>query len=311
MTMTEDWDLWFRLLRHGYRFEPNENVVVAHRHDRAQPRRSAPSHHPPSGSTPSSSGPSSTTSLVVGRGAAAPLSRARSAHARAKRAAAVIGMQIIATGSLDPLDQLGGVRPRSTCRRCPRAGATTSSARRSMERAAALASPARPLNSCRLRRRTSSDGSAGPSPMKYSSRPYEPVNEPANYDATSRHQRADVVLAAESVADVQALLTLAATKATERASRRCRPRAGRRMQRRQRRLACGRNRRRSLSRRCQHDLRRSPRWPPARPPGRWSRICSARLDVPVSAATSSTCPADRQHCRATPRQLSKSRPSSG
>ncbi len=48
--------------------------------------------------------------LVVGRGAAAPLSRARSAHERAKRAAAVIGMQIAATGSLDPLTDDGGLR---------------------------------------------------------------------------------------------------------------------------------------------------------------------------------------------------------
>ena len=42
----EDWDLWFRLLRHGYRFEPNDHLMGAYRQHRASMIRQSPSGAP-------------------------------------------------------------------------------------------------------------------------------------------------------------------------------------------------------------------------------------------------------------------------
>jgi hypothetical protein len=102
----EDWDLWFRMLRHGYRFEPNPHLVGAYRQRRASMVRSHQTEHLGWAARLFDAAEQWALldpALTVGRGAAAPLSRARLALERARRAASVIAMQVASSGSIEPL----------------------------------------------------------------------------------------------------------------------------------------------------------------------------------------------------------------
>ena len=148
----EDWDLWFRLLRHGYRFAANENLVGAYRLRQTSMFRDQQTTHVAQAAKlfdAAEMWAELDPALVVGRGAAAPLSRARSAHERARRAAGVIGMEITATGSLEALVDHGGIRaprPRGA-HRCPQDRDRRGSSRRRMPRSRPVR--ARSPTSCR------------------------------------------------------------------------------------------------------------------------------------------------------------------
>jgi hypothetical protein len=204
-----DRDLLFRLLRHGYRFEPSDRLVGAHRSRRVDVAGS------------SADGESTTDlvvaverwaelddALTVGRGAAAPLARARAAHGQSKRVASRIGTQIAVAGSLAsladsevhaeldlqalperPSDDLVDAAIDGACR-----GLGIS--RRDVARLSAVA-----------RDRIERIGRAVATEIL--ARPHEPAGEPAGYNATSRLDPVGVLLAAESVADVEALMPLA------------------------------------------------------------------------------------------------------
>jgi Glycosyl transferase family 2 len=99
----EDWDLWFRILRHGYRFEPTGQLVGAYRQRSASMVRQHHEVHLSRGEALLRSAEQWALideALVVGLGAAAPSGRARVAHERARRAAGLLGMQVAAERSL-------------------------------------------------------------------------------------------------------------------------------------------------------------------------------------------------------------------
>ena len=205
-----DWELRFRLLRHGYRFEPSRSHSV----DDLRHRESVSSR----GHTWPQTGVKLVEaaeqwaqlddSLTVGRGAAAPLSRARAVLADAERAAAEIGSRVTTAGSLDPLLTSEVFSALDLV-------AVPEGRRHDLVRAA-ISGACRVLGvspqdtgqlSVAAQNKLERIGRAVAAEML--DRPYEPAHDPAGYDATSRHLPPDVLLAAESVADVQALLPIA------------------------------------------------------------------------------------------------------
>jgi Glycosyl transferase family 2/Protein of unknown function DUF115 len=207
----EDWDLWFRLLRHGYRFAANENLVGAYRLRQTSMFRDQQTTHVAQAVKlfdAAEMWAKLDPALVVGRGAAAPLSRARSAHERARRAAGVIGMEITATGSLEALStstafELLDLAALTDVRRTEIVEAAVDGACRGLGLSRAIAEELSTPARDKLRRIGRAVAEA------IFERPLEPVDELAAYDATSRRQRVDLLLAAESVADVPVLLSLA------------------------------------------------------------------------------------------------------
>ena len=207
----EDWDLWFRLLRHGYRFEPNDYLMGAYRQHRASMIRQHQALHLTRAATlfdAAEEWAALDPSLVVGRGAPAPLSRSRLAHERAKRAAAVIGMQITGTGSLDPLTDseafdLLDLVALSEGRQQALATAAINGAARGLGMSRATARQLSPMARDKLERIGNAVAEA------ILERPYEPAQVTLGVDATSRRQCVDIVLAAESAADVVALARIA------------------------------------------------------------------------------------------------------
>jgi GT2 family glycosyltransferase len=103
----EDWDLWLRILRHGYRFQPTGELAGAYRQRSASMIRRHHAVHLERASTLMGSHERWARvdpDLVAGLGAAAPAGRGRLAHARAQRAAGLLGMQVAAERSLEPLE---------------------------------------------------------------------------------------------------------------------------------------------------------------------------------------------------------------
>ena len=207
----EDWDLWFRLLRHGYRFAANENLVGAYRLRQASMFRDRqPTHLAEAVKLfdAAEKWAELEDALVVGRGAAAPLSRARSAHERSRRAAGVIGMEITGTGSLEPLDgsaafNLLDVAAMTELRTAEIVEAAVDGAARGLGLSRLIANELSLAGRDKLHRVGSAVAAA------IYDRRSEEAAEPPTYDATSRRRPVDVLLAADSVADVHHLVAIA------------------------------------------------------------------------------------------------------
>lgn len=212
----EDWDLWFRLLRHGYRFEPTHHLVGAYRQHRTSMFRTHQTVHLQRANglyDAAEEWARLDPALTVGRGAAAPLSQARLAHERAKRAASVISMQIASSGSLtfladsdafELLDTDGLAEGRWT----EIVEAARNGAARGLGLSRAISDQLTPVAQDRILRISHAVAEEVFIRSRVSDRP-------APYDATLRGGHADVLMLAESAADVEVLAPIAAELADD------------------------------------------------------------------------------------------------
>jgi GT2 family glycosyltransferase len=210
----EDWDMWFRLLRHGYRFEPNEHLVGAYRQRRASMIRNHHDIHIGRAARLFAAAESWALldpELKVGRGAAAPLSRSRLAIERARRVSTVVGMQIAASGSLDPLVDSDAYAlldlaalPEGRWSELVESG--RNGVARGLGLSRGIAEDLSPLAHDRVQRiaRAVAD--------EICWRPPVGADVAVGFDATSRHSPVDVLLVAESTADVRALAPVVARR---------------------------------------------------------------------------------------------------
>ena len=206
----EDWDLWLRLLRHGYRFEPNAHLMGAYRQRRASMFRDRGDAHVERAARLFDAADEIARldpTLVTGLGGAQPLSQARLALFRAKRAAARIGLEIGGSGTLDPIDE-------STAYRLLDIGALTEgtqtditeSAKNGLVRGLGITRPLVAELPAAMQQRINEVAALVTSAIVSRESVADP-REPT-YDAAPRRTQVDLLLAAPSVAEVARLLPL-------------------------------------------------------------------------------------------------------
>jgi glycosyl transferase family 2/6-hydroxymethylpterin diphosphokinase MptE-like protein len=204
-------DLWIRLLRHGYRFEPLDATLTTtseHRSRSIVADESFATEDSKRLIAAAEQWARLDATLVTGRGAAAPLSRSRLAVESARRAAADLGMQVATSGSLqclaDPAtyDGLDLVALPEGCNTT-----LAAAARDGAGQALGVISFGSERLSVVARDKLVRIGEIVAEAIW--TRPCEPATETSQHDAVRPRPRIDLLLAAESIADVHGLSALA------------------------------------------------------------------------------------------------------
>ena len=209
----EDWDLWLRLLRHGYRFAPNLRLMGAYRQRRASMTDTHAKQHARRARElfdAAEQWARLDPAITVGRGAAAPLSRSKLALAGGKRVASTVARQIASRDGFDALDVLDDddlfalLDPAGLVE--VRRWELKDAARRGALRGLGVFGSAANALSPSAQRKVSIISTLVADAIL--DRPVPDVAEHAEFDASARRRPADVLLLAESVADVEALRTI-------------------------------------------------------------------------------------------------------